>query len=625
MDFFSNYITLIEFAILFSLTIIFSVLFFMQKKKTLHTKHMIDEFFEISTELADQALLVFDDKYKIIFISDDMDLYIDARKGDKLKNLKHPSVVKTDKGWIGIDEYIQYILKSDPEDTVFIEKAHLKIEKREKTVSIRISPFGEKDLGRGTFAGISIFDIHSKIKITDMHYINPISGLPNHNKALADIGLLSSKMAEEKKKFSIVIMSIDNFPELASILGYNKASMALTKIAKHLNEAAKQYELQLYQMPANNFLFVAPNVDNEKEIFDLVVILKQNINDTLLKTNKINLHFTLSSGISIFHNNSVSELMDNSYKALASAIKQGAGYSVVAENKSKKIEKEAKSSISHNDIKKALEDKEFVMYYQPVYDLKKDVVIGAEALVRWIHPTKGIIMPDDFIPISEETGFISEIGKFTLTAVIEQLSVWKKLGFKKVQIAINMSLRELESENPSDFIKALLIKNKIDSKQLKIEITENVATHDDKNSLQEFKKLKALNIDISLDDFGTGYSSFSMLEQFPIDTVKIDKSFVLDIVKNKNHQSIVKAMIAMIHAMGMKVIAEGVEDGKSMELLQEYDCDYIQGYFKGKPMPAFEYQQLIRSDEQEFQANHKDEEVKSESVVSNNDDELILI
>ncbi len=621
--------TEIEIGILLLISIIFSVLYFRQKKITMGVEHKIDEFFEISTELADQALLIFDEKYKIVFISDDMDLYIDAKKGDKLSALKKQSQVKSDKGWIDIYEYIHYILENDPEETIFIDKATLQIENKEKLISLRISPFGEKDLGRGTFAGVSIFNIKSKIKITDMHYINPITGLPNHNKAMADLGLLSNEMSEQRKKFAVIVMSIDNFPELASTLGYNQADMALNNIAKYLDKRGKVSGLQIYQMPANNFLFVAEKIGEEKEILDLVVEFKKDINETLLKTNRVNTYFTLSSGISIFSGGSVNALLDNAYKALASAIKQGAGYSVI--KKDKAIEKENKSAITHNEIKRALNDGELQMYYQPVYDLSNDTVIGAEALMRWVHPTKGMIMPDEFIPVSEETGFISEIGKFAIDSTIKQLSIWKKLGFKKVQIAVNISLRELESDNPHEFISQKLKEAKIDASQLKIEITENVATHDNVKSLVEFKKLKALKLEISLDDFGTGYSSFSMLEQFPIDTVKIDKSFILDLAKNKNHQSIVKAMIAMIHAMGMKVIAEGIENAKSMEMLIEYDCDYIQGYFKGRPMPAFEFQQLIRSEQQEHQAQNAnkvdepDSDSSDDDIVDMDDGGLVLI
>jgi len=619
-------VTEIEIGILLLISIVFSILYFRQKKITMGIEHKIDEFFDISTELADQALLIFDEKYKIVFVSDDMDLYVDAKKGDNFSAMKKPSLVKSDKGWIDIYEYIQYILDGDPEETIFVDHATLKIENKEKTISLRISPFGEKDLGRGTFAGISIFNIKSKIKITDMHYINPITGLPNHNKAMADLGLLSNEMTELKKKFAVIIMSIDNFPELASVLGYSQAFLTLGNMARYLDKRAKISKLKIYQMPANDFLFVAKEVDNEEEILKIVVELKKDISNMLLKSSKINTHFTLSSGVSIFHNNNIPSLLNDAYKALDLSIKQGAGYNVVNKEENK-ISKDSK--VDQEEIRRALNSGELQMYYQPIYDLKKDEIIGAEALMRWMHPTKGMIMPSDFIVSAEESELILELDRFALENTINQLSAWKKLGFKEIQISVNISLKELESNNPYKFINEKLIETKVQPSQLKIEITENITTRNIMDSLEEFNKLKKMKLDISIDDFGTAYSSFSMLKQFPIDTIKIDRSYIVDLAKNKNHQIIVKAMMAMIHAMGIKVIAEGVENGKSMEILSEYDCDYIQGYFKGKPMPAFEFQQLIRSEQQEFQAqnaNKVDEpDSDADDIVDMDDGGLVLI
>ena len=412
---------------------------------------------------------------------------------------------------------------------------------------------------------------------------------------MADIGLMANKMLSSDRKFAVAIISIDHFLEIISTVGYIESLKMVSSIGKYLQKVSLQNNLRLYHMTSNNFLLLIPNLETVEECRETVERYKADCEE-LLHNKNTHLQFTISAGISLYPRNAIENLINNAYHALAQATKQGLGYTVLADADDKG--KKRPVSIEYSEIKKALETEEFMLYYQPIYRTSDHSIVSADALIRWKHPIKGIISPAHFLPLVEKTGFMKPLSEYVAREAIKQLATWNTLGFKKIQLAINLSMREFETADYPTLLETLLEKNRVNTSQLKVEITENIAMANESYSTAQFAKLKNLGIDISLDDFGTGYSSFSMLESFPIDTVKIDKSFITDMITNPDHYTIVKAMIAMTHALGIKVIAEGIENKPTMAALQELDCDYIQGYYLGKPMPVFEFQELIRSKEQ---------------------------
>ena len=575
-------------------------LYLMQVTKTKLLQTKAKYFLNISSKLTDNPMAVFSSKHIVVSANHAIRTYIYVKNGDSLKDIKNLPMIKIDEQWLSITDLINTYIEKSFENTIFITDAVLGLEGNSSPVNIRLHSFSNKTGRKAKYLAMAIFDITNKLEISKIHYQNTTTGLPNHNKALADIGLMTDKMQASNKKFAIIVISIDNFPELISILGYQQSLSAISSIAKYFQKASHELGLSLYHMTSNNFLIIAPDIQSEKDALSIIEKFKSD-SMRLLYINNTNIYFTISSGVSLYPNSQIQDLLNDAYRALAKATSQGSGHSVVFYPEAINTDKE--SPIEYKDLRAALENKQLTMYYQPIRETDTKSIIGAEALMRWIHPTKGFISPDIFISIAEKTGFINELGKFATASVIEQLGKWNKLGFKKIQVAINLSLRELENTNQHEYISNLLEKHKVRASQIKIEVTENTAMNNQKNSHIQFAKLKAHDIEISLDDFGTGYSSFSLLMSFPINTVKIDKSFILDIAFNKDHQVIVKAMIAMVHALGMKVIAEGIEDIKAVELLEKYKCDYIQGYYYGKPMPVFEFQELIRTSRQERNNN----------------------
>jgi diguanylate cyclase (GGDEF)-like protein/PAS domain S-box-containing protein len=238
-----------------------------------------------------------------------------------------------------------------------------------------------------------------------------------------------------------------------------------------------------------------------------------------------------------------------------------------------------------NDIRRALQNKEFRLYYQPQVNIETNKIFAMEALIRWYHPERGIITPTEFISLAEETGLIQPIGDWILKTACEELSRWRNAGLTNVRIAINLSACQLEQEGIIQTIIQTLMKNNIPGNMLEIEITENVLMKDIENAIFKLQQLSDYGVKIAIDDFGTGYSSLSYLKKLPIDTLKIDRSFINDMHNGKQDSSIIKAIIAMAKGMDLNIISEGVETDSQLQQLIEWRCKNMQGFLFGRPMP----------------------------------------
>jgi EAL domain-containing protein (putative c-di-GMP-specific phosphodiesterase class I) len=244
-------------------------------------------------------------------------------------------------------------------------------------------------------------------------------------------------------------------------------------------------------------------------------------------------------------------------------------------------------------LRHALDQDEFEVYYQPKIDLVTGSVTGMEALLRWMHPGMGMISPTKFIPLAEETGLIVPIGAWVLRAACAQTRAWQQQGLPPLRVAVNLSARQFAQDDLLATIVNVLEETGLPPELLELEITESVTMDNPAHAAELLKQLKALGIRLAIDDFGTGYSSLSYLKRFPIDNVKIDRSFIMDIPDDEDDVAITKAIIAMAHSLRLKVIAEGVESEEHLAFLREHDCDEAQGYLFGKPMPADEFMQLM--------------------------------
>ena len=248
------------------------------------------------------------------------------------------------------------------------------------------------------------------------------------------------------------------------------------------------------------------------------------------------------------------------------------------------------------DLRHALERNEFVVYYQPQINAHTRQIVCAEALVRWDHPDKGRISPYIFIPIAEAMGLIQGIGEWVLEKSCEQLKSWHKLGLDSIRIAVNLSARQFNQINLSEWLTDLFQRHQIDPNKIELELTESTLVDDIPRSIEQLHQLKSVGIKVAMDDFGTGYSSLSYLQQFPFDILKIDQCFIRKIDQNPKNAAIAQAIITMAHQLNLRVVAEGVETTEELTFVHENNCDEIQGYFFSEPITSEEFTQLLQTE-----------------------------
>ncbi|NVK40589.1 MAG: bifunctional diguanylate cyclase/phosphodiesterase [Oceanospirillaceae bacterium] len=243
----------------------------------------------------------------------------------------------------------------------------------------------------------------------------------------------------------------------------------------------------------------------------------------------------------------------------------------------------------------ALRQEQFVLFYQPRIDLRTGKIIGAEALMRWQHPERGLVQPDEFIPVAEKTGLIVPMGYWAIHRAGLDMRRFREAGFRYGSIGVNLSFRQFKDDFLTRTIRRIIDKNEIDPTRLEFELTETALFSDEAHVQSCLKELSELGIDFSLDDFGTGYSSFALLQKLPISTLKIDKSFVAGVNQSKDDEEIVRAVINLAHNLHKKVIAEGVENKAQLEFLIRHECDQVQGYFFSPPVPVEDFMRMLRN------------------------------
>jgi len=246
-------------------------------------------------------------------------------------------------------------------------------------------------------------------------------------------------------------------------------------------------------------------------------------------------------------------------------------------------------------LRRALERGEFSLHYQPQMDLRTNRIFGCEALLRWNQPELGMVSPAKFIPLAEETGLIVPIGEWVVRTACLQNKAWQNAGLPFVTVAVNISARQFREKNLVQVVAKILAEAGLDPKYLELEVTESVIMHDAHNAIADLQAFRDMGVKLSVDDFGTGYSSLSYLKRFPVDRLKIDQSFVRDINADADDAAIAQAVVTLGHTMNLRVIAEGVETPEQLGFLRSNQCDEMQGYLFGKPMPAHEFGNLLQS------------------------------
>jgi EAL domain-containing protein (putative c-di-GMP-specific phosphodiesterase class I) len=247
-----------------------------------------------------------------------------------------------------------------------------------------------------------------------------------------------------------------------------------------------------------------------------------------------------------------------------------------------------------NDLREAVGRKELELHYQPKVDVQSGKTTGMEALARWRHPRKGLLLPSDFIPLAEETGLIVSLGDWVLREACRQNKAWQNDGLAPLRVAVNISASQLQQNDLVERITAILQDSALEPQWLELEITESVVMQNPTEAIAVLGRLKRMGLQISIDDFGTGYSSLSYLRRFPLNTLKIDASFIQDISNENNDATIVQAIVSLAHSLKLQVVAEGVENEAQLRFVQATGSDQYQGFLRSQPLPALEFGQLLK-------------------------------
>jgi EAL domain-containing protein (putative c-di-GMP-specific phosphodiesterase class I) len=254
-------------------------------------------------------------------------------------------------------------------------------------------------------------------------------------------------------------------------------------------------------------------------------------------------------------------------------------------------------------LRHALEKKDFLLHYQPKYSLPEEKIVGAEALVRWLHPQEGMISPAEFIPVAEASNMIIVLGEWVLRTACQQVKIWEQEGLGSLRIAVNLSSRQFQSRKLLRLIKETLTETGLNPDKLELEITESAVMEDPAQAIELLRDIRKQGVRIAIDDFGTGYSSLAYLKKFPVNTLKIDQSFVADLTKDSDDEAIVESIIQMAAGLKLDVVAEGVETQEQLDFFKQRRCKEVQGYFFSKPLPADDFAKKIRSCKQQEQGN----------------------
>jgi len=395
----------------------------------------------------------------------------------------------------------------------------------------------------------------------------------------------------EKGGVALITFELKDITQLRSLLGYEEIEKIITTIANVLREMSYDSRIHSYHMSYVNFLLVLENPSSNDEISATIQNFKNLFKQSYSKAQG---HHDLNFcyGVAMFPQyRNLQELLNASFKALATAMEQGPGNVVFAEE-GMTAQMDHTMLINH-EIEEGLAHRDFRLYFQPLFNANDFSLIGAEVLIRWQDPERGLRMPNTFIPIAEKSGLIIEIGKYVIEESLKRLSHWYQAGFPPITLNVNLSLRELEEPDFISHLVSLLQKYDIGRSRIKFEITEHAAMTNPLLVKEQLKKIRELGIGIALDDFGTGYSSFSYLAELPIDTLKIDKSFISGILKDESKRQIVSSIAKLGHSLGMNLVAEGIEEEAEVPLLKQYNLDIFQGYYFSKPLPQLEFQYLL--------------------------------
>jgi|GEM_PF-1165602 len=419
-----------------------------------------------------------------------------------------------------------------------------------------------------------------------------LTGLPNRTLLYDRLNQAMALAKRNNHYMGVLFLDLDRFKNINDSLGHELGDLLLTMVAERLNKNIRNSET-IARLGGDDFVIVLSGIkEPEQQVVQVALKLMDSISKPYLLGSQ-ELHITPSIGISIYPDDGEepSTLLKNADTALYAA-KDAGRNNYQFYTKAMNV-----SAFEHlemeNSLRRALEKNEFQLYYQPQINLKTEQIVGLEALIRWQHPELGMVAPAQFISIAEESGLIGAIGDWVLNEACRQTKKWHEAGYEDIRIAVNISGRQFSHGDLYSKVQSVLNETQLAPEKLELEITESILMDRGEENISLLHRLNQLGVELAIDDFGTGYSSLSYLKAFPIQRLKIDQSFVKELLDDPDDASIVMAVIALAHSLKLSVIAEGAETIGQIEFLKTYHCDEVQGYYYSRPVPASAIDELL--------------------------------
>jgi diguanylate cyclase (GGDEF)-like protein len=434
---------------------------------------------------------------------------------------------------------------------------------------------------------------HANRQLHHLALHDSLTRLPNRSLLEDRIGQAITASERSGARFALMFLDLDRFKTINDSLGHHYGDKLLQGVAERLTQSLRAGDT-VARLGGDEFVVLLGEVASPT----VAASLAQKLVDTLALPIAVEgqaQNVSVSVGVSMFPDDGASlrELMSNADSAMYHAKKMGRGnYQFFAPE----MNAAAGARLElEQALRRALENEEFELHYQPKVDVASGEVHAMEALVRWRSPERGLVPPNEFIGVSEEIGLIIPLGAWVLREACRQNRAWQLAGLPRLRVAVNLSAYQFRQQNLPEFVAAVLEETGMDPSCLEVEVTESVVMHNPVDAARMLERLHAQGIHISVDDFGTGYSSLSYLKQFRLDTLKIDRSFVRDISSDADDAAIVSAVIALAHSLRLRVIAEGVETEEQLDYLRQLGCDQYQGFLRSKPLPAVEFEAMLRA------------------------------
>lgn len=428
----------------------------------------------------------------------------------------------------------------------------------------------------------------SESTIREQALRDPLTGIANRQEFALRFEQAMEQAKRNNRQLAVMFLDMDRFKNVNDRLGHNAGDTLLKVVASRLSATVRGEDVAA-RFGGDEFLILVNDIFSSKDAVVAAEKILKSVN-LPVQIGEHTLHPSVSIGIAIYPHDGLEleGLKKNADIALYRAKENGKNRFSLYDH-SLNGTHQAERFTLENELREALLNNEITIHYQPIVSLKKNKLVAVEALARWNHPTRGVLLPSEFIPLAEESGFITELDKFVLKRACLQRKEWTKIGLPEFRVAVNLSAQHFSQPEFVSGVANVLTETGAQPHELELEIIESLAMDNLELTSMNLDALKKLGVHITIDDFGTGYSSLNYLKKFPIHGLKIDKSFVRHCITNSSDTSITRTIVAMAQTLNLKVVAEGVEDAQQMSFLRSLGCDAAQGFFIAKPMPTEEF------------------------------------